>query len=189
MLRTPRPPPVKQRCARCRMEATAASHLHHEDAVRKTLTLALWLAAGAFAPLAAQSAAQGSQPQPAPKKAVMPADSLQIGRRFSEWLYTAQFDSLLAHAPADQRQNAAASRAQYEQTLVELTARAGVETEVISEKFVRRLGKPQYWRTAKFSGMSEPILVRWVIGPNGEALGLGLGPASEAPPTDPLPWP
>lgn len=157
--------------------------------MRKPLALALSLALAAAAPLRAQSAPSAPQQQSAPKKAVMPADSIEIGRRFSVWLYTARFDSLIAHAPADQRKDSLQMQHQYEQILVDLTARAGTETEVVSEKFVRRLGKPQYWRTAKFSNMNEPMLVRWVIGPNGEALGLGLGPASEAPPTDPLPWP
>lgn len=159
--------------------------------MRRTHTLALTVtvAVAAAAPLAAQTAAPSAQPPAAVKKAVMPADSIEIGRRFSIWLYTAQFDSLIAHGSPEDRENAAAARARYEQTLIELTARAGTETEVLSEKFVRRLGKPQYWRTARFTTMSEPILVRWVIGPSGEALGLGLGPASQAPPTDPLPWP
>jgi len=63
--------------------------------------------------------------------------------------------------------------------------RAGTEEQLISERWVTRLGKRQYWRTAKFSGMTEPFLVRWVVVAPGKIGGLGLGPASSAPPIDP----
>jgi hypothetical protein len=40
-------------------------------------------------------------------------------------------------------------------------------------------------RKAKFSGVADPCLVRWVIVAPGTIGGLGLGLASQAPPIDP----
>jgi hypothetical protein len=50
---------------------------------------------------------------------------------------------------------------------------------------VTRNGRRQYWRKAKFSGIAEPFLLRWVIVAPGTIGGLGTGPASQAPPVDP----
>lgn len=111
-------------------------------------------------------------------------DSLTLARRYTVWFYTAQFDSLIAHHPADVRKDSTL-RARFEQRLADLAERAGTETEVVEEKFVRRNKQAQYWRTAKFSGFPEPILFRWVINPDGEILGMGMGPLSQAPPIDP----
>jgi hypothetical protein len=61
---------------------------------------------------------------------------------------------------------------------------AGTEIEVESERFVKRLGKPQYWRIARFSLLpADDLLIRLVI-VDGELAGLGLGEATDAPPID-----
>jgi hypothetical protein len=125
---------------------------------------------GPAAPLEAQVAS-----------AAAPVDSLALARQYTRWFYDAQWDSLLAHAPADRRP----SREELQQQLDMLTARAGTELWVLEEKFVRRNGRPQYWRTARFTAREEPILLRWVIDPDGSIGGLGLGPASDPPPVDP----
>lgn len=110
-------------------------------------------------------------------------DSLALARRFTAWFCTGQVDSLLAHYPAETRDSSARSRLQ--QNFDQLAVRAGTETAVVEEKFVMRNGRPQYWRTARFSDFAEPILIRWVINGNGEIVGMGLGPLSQAPPIDP----
>jgi len=111
-------------------------------------------------------------------------DSLALARQYTMWFYAGMADSLLAHYdPAD-----SAGRGNPEQILQaldQLTARAGNEVSVIEEKFIKRNGHTQYWRTAKFDNMEEPILLRWVIMPGGYIGGLGLGPLSQAPPIDP----
>jgi len=56
---------------------------------------------------------------------------------------------------------------------------------VVEERFVKRNGQTQYWRTSKYSLPSEPIMLRWVLNAKGEILGMGLNPASQAPPIDP----
>ena len=110
-------------------------------------------------------------------------DSLALARKFTTWFYTGQIDSLLAHSPSDRQDSTA--RRRYQENLDQLTVRAGTEVEVIEEKFAMRNGRPQYWRTAKFSNFPEPILLRWVIDGKGELVGMGLGPLSQAPPIDP----
>lgn len=110
-------------------------------------------------------------------------DSLALARKFTTWFYTAQFDSLIAHASPDRQDSTA--RRRYQENLDQLTLRAGTEVEVIEEKFAMRNGRPQYWRTAKFSNFPEPIVLRWVIDGKGELVGMGLSPLSQAPPIDP----
>lgn len=110
-------------------------------------------------------------------------DSLALARQFTVWFYTGQLDSLMAHHPAEARDSTLRQR--LAQRFEELTLRAGTETAVIEEKFVMRNGRPQYWRTARFSEFPEPLLIRWVINEKGEIAGMGMGPLSQAPPIDP----
>jgi len=120
----------------------------------------------------------------APTAASQKPDSLALARQYTVWFYTNQVDSLIAHYSADTRRDTTLRRdiaAQMEQ----LALRAGTETGVVEEKFVKRNGRTQYWRTAKFTDFAEPILLRWVINPDGTIGGMGLGPKSQAPPIDP----
>ena len=134
-------------------------------------------------PLAAQDAAAPPAAAPRPKPAQLPADSMELARKYTVWLYTGQGDSLAAHGAADSK--AEMTRDFYIQALAEITTRAGVEDSVLEEKFVTRNGARQYWRTAKFSDFEEPVQIRWVMTPAGEIAGLGMNPASRAPPIDP----
>lgn len=121
-----------------------------------------------------------ASPSPAPQK----PDSLALARQYTVWFYTGQLDSLIAHHPVSAQRDTTLRRRLNAQMEM-LTMRAGTETAVIEEKFVKRNGATQYWRTAKFTDMGEPILLRWVITPDGKIGGLGLGPLSQAPPIDP----
>ena len=116
----------------------------------------------------------------------LPADSLELARKYTQWFYTGRADSLVAHHDEASRKMLGAGE-RLQTMLLELTARAGTETEVLEEKFVTRNGRRQYWRTAKFSQFAEPVLLRWVLTPRGELAGIGLGPKSQAPPVDPRP--
>jgi hypothetical protein len=120
------------------------------------------------------------QAAPAPQR----PDSLALARQYTVWFYTGEVDSLIKHHAADAQRDTTLRRnlsAQVEQ----LAMRAGTETAVIEEKFVKRNGRTQYWRTAKFTDFPEPLLLRWVINPDGTIGGMGLGPRSQAPPIDP----
>lgn len=113
----------------------------------------------------------------------LPADSMELGRKYTLWFYTNLPDSLLAHM--DSASRARMTIAEIEQTMAQVAIRAGNEVSVIEEKFITRNGARQYWRTAKMDIMEEPFLLRWVITPKGEIAGVGMGPLSQAPPIDP----
>ena len=122
---------------------------------------------------------QAPQASQAPKR-----DTLALARQFTVWLYTGQVDSLFAHHPADAQRDTTL-RQRIRASVDQLALRAGTETAVIEEKFVKRNGRTQYWRTAKFSDFGEPLLVRWVLNTDGTIGGIGMGPLSQAPPIDP----
>jgi len=119
-----------------------------------------------------------------PPQAPQRRDTLALARQYTVWLYTGQVDSLFAHHPADAQRDTTL-RSRIRGSVEQLALRAGTETAVIEEKFVKRNGRTQYWRTAKFSDFAEPLLVRWVLNPDGTIGGIGMGPLSQAPPIDP----
>jgi hypothetical protein len=139
----------------------------------------------AFA-LPAASSAQATPTNPAarPRPRQLAPDSLERARKFTAWLYTNQTDSLFAYMDSASRQELKVPKA-LEETVAALAMRAGTEEQLIGERWVTRNGRRQYWRTAKFSGVSEPFLVRWVLDAPGTIGGIGLGLASQAPPIDP----
>lgn len=112
-----------------------------------------------------------------------PVDSLALARQYTQWLYVGRADSLLAHSTDAVREEYAEGPgyARYGETIAE---RAGVELEVIEETWKLRNGDCQYWRTARFSNMEEPLMVRWVLDPEGRIEGIGLNPAGQAPPVE-----
>jgi hypothetical protein len=153
--------------------------------------------------LAAQAtpATPSTPPKPAPVPAATPAaapavpaapaapikpigNEIELGRKFTQWLYTAQFDSLFAHADAEGQQTLGKPE-EMQAHLDELVARLGDESEVVEEKVVMRNGKPQYWRTSKYTLAPEPFMLRWVI-VNGQIMGIGMNPASNPPAIDPV---
>ena len=93
-----------------------------------------------FAALPVAVSAQAA-PVPAarPKPAQLPADSMQLARKYAIWLYTASADSLMAHMDS-------ASKAQpdvlkmIENGSAQLAASAGTEEKVLEEKFITRNG-------------------------------------------------
>jgi hypothetical protein len=117
--------------------------------------------------------------QTAPKN-----DSLALGRKWTEWLYKNQIDSLVAaHAPAARTADVAES---LRRNLEELQRRGGTEVAVVDERFIKRSGNTQYWRTSRFSNpnVGEPVMIRWVVNTDWQIIGLGINPASAAPPID-----
>jgi len=136
-------------------------------------TRSLILAAVAFC-LAAIPTSAAAQADTAP-------DSLALARQWTTWFYAGDVDSLVASYGGDD--DPAERRARYAEISLMVAERAGFEMEVIEESWKKRNGQTQYWRTAKFSGMDEPFLIRWIYS-EGKHLGMGLGPASQAPPVD-----
>lgn len=112
-----------------------------------------------------------------------PAESLALGRRFTRWFYAAQWDSLLAHQPAQIRSDTTL-RPQLERRLDLLRMRGSQEEKVLAEKFVSRNGHWEYWRVARFSNQPEPLVIRWLINSSYEIVGMALNILSGAPPLD-----
>ena len=115
----------------------------------------------------------------------VPTDSLAFARKLSEWFFTGQKDSLWAHSSADVKKQLEKPDS-YVEALNDLSARAGSEEKVVEEKFVKRKGNTQYWRTSKYSLAGEPVMVRFAFSPDFTIIGIGMNPASEAPEIDPI---
>jgi hypothetical protein len=108
-----------------------------------------------------------------------PVDSLALARQYTTWLYAGDVDSLVAHSTEEM-----AASGDYARVGQLIAERAGVELEVSEETWKMRNGKCQYWRTSQFSAMDEPLLLRWVLDPQGRISGLGAGPYTQAPPVE-----
>jgi hypothetical protein len=149
---------------------------------RVTCVLAAALAFG----LSARSSGQGTPatPAPRPRPPQLAPDSLERARKFTLWLYTNQTDSLFAYMDSASQKDLKVPKG-VEEMVANLATRAGSEEQLLEERWVTRNGRRQYWRKAKFSGVAEPFLVRWVLDAPGTIGGLGLGLASQAPPIDP----
>jgi leucyl aminopeptidase len=116
-------------------------------------------------------------------EAAFKKDSLAVARQLTSWLYAGQADSLFARHSVDAKATLRNS-ATLNEPIAELASRAGQEVEVLAERFVRRKGRTQYWRTAKFSDYPEPLLVRIAFNRQGQVVGIGLAPESQAPLVD-----
>lgn len=116
-------------------------------------------------------------------QATKPVDSLALCRQYTQWFFTGQMDSVFAHTASDARADQSTEALQ--QRLEQMTVRAGTEVEVLEEKFVKRNGRTQYWRTSKFTDFEEPLLFRWALDSQLQIIGMGMGPKSQAPPIDP----
>lgn len=121
------------------------------------------------APLVAQEAA--------------PVDTMAIGQQATALFYDGAMDSLWTMFTPEYQEAVGSTDALFER-LDFLSERAGDEVAVVEETIKMRKGRPQYWRLAEFDLAPEPILLRWVISPEGKIAGQGLGLASQAPPTD-----
>jgi hypothetical protein len=110
-------------------------------------------------------------------------DSLALARKWTGWFYANRMDSLSsAFQPTQQTPEL---RQNLERYLVDLIARGGSEAQVVDEKFIKRNGNTQYWRTAKFATYdAEPIQIRWAVNTKWEIIGIGINPQSMAPPID-----
>ena len=142
-------------------------------------------------PLVAQTPAPAAPKPAAATPAGTPAaakagaiDSLALARKYTAWFYAGEMDSVLAHHSAEGR--AELTKEKLQERLMEVTSRAGAEDSLIEEKFIKRNGQTQYWRTAKFTTYAEePLVLRLVILPTGEIGGMGFNPLSRTPPIDP----
>jgi len=120
---------------------------------------------------------------PGVARAQAPVDSLALARQYTTWLYAGEADSLLAHSTEETR-NEEGARDRLFQLSKMISDRAGSELEVSEETWKLRNGDCQYWRTAQFSAIEEPLLIRWVLDSQGRIAGFGAGPYTQAPPVE-----
>ena len=152
----------------------------------------LSLSAGfAAAPLAAQTTATAATPAtPAvdPTRVIPPKldyDSLAFGRQMTQWFYSAEVDSLWAHSDPGMQQQLG-NKEKWSEMVAQFAERAGMETGVVEDRWVKRNGRRQLWHIFNASEFTEePLMLRWVLEPGKLVGGLGLNPASQAPPVDP----
>jgi hypothetical protein len=96
----------------------------------------------------APSAAATPAPPASPAAPVVPAapirpvgNEIELGQKFTRWLFTAQFDSLHAHATPEAQEGLGRPE-EMQGHLDELVARIGEESEVIEEKVVCGTASP-----------------------------------------------
>jgi hypothetical protein len=120
---------------------------------------------------------------PALQAQSVPPDSLALARQYTTWLLAGETDSLVAHV-AEGVSSEFGTPEFWTQATNTISMRAGEEVVVLDESWKPRNGDCQYWRTSEFSAMSEWLLIRWVLDAEGRIEGVGMGPESQAPPTD-----
>ena len=139
--------------------------------MRRSVFVALAAVVVASTPLSAQDAG-------------LPADSMEIGRKYTQWFLAYEADSLWSvFTPEYRERNGDVDRVV--EMMDVLAMNAGTEIEVLEERYVTRNGRRQFWHTGRFSDIQEPIQIRWVITPEGQIAGAGINPVSQAPPVDP----
>jgi len=141
--------------------------------------LAALLIVGAAAPLAAQEEA----PAAAVEGPHLPADSMQLGAKYMEYILDYEAEDLY-EALTDDMKESLGSAADIFDRMGSLFEQVGSQERVVSQRYWMRNGKPQYWHTAEFSNLDEPMVFRFVIEPDGRISGIGINPESQNPPVD-----
>ncbi len=150
-----------------------------------TLTLTLTLAAGLVLTGGNLWAQEGEVADVADAADTphLPPDSMEIGAKYTGWFLNGEADSLWAYFSPEQQERRSAD--DIRSVMDQMLAVAGIEAEVIEQKYVMRNGMPQFWHTASFTDFEEPLMIRWVITPEGKIGGFGMNPLSRAPEIDP----
>jgi hypothetical protein len=120
----------------------------------------------------------------ATERPALPNDSAAVARKYTQWFLAGMADSLVAHMDSANRAAVGGLEGMRRQ-VDQFALRAGAETEHMLEKWILRRGRTQYWYQSKFSLAPEPVVIRWVLEPDGRIAGIGLGLLSGAPPADP----
>jgi hypothetical protein len=140
---------------------------------QRLLTLAVVLLAAL--PLAAQESA----PAPVPAPRLDSAATITTGRTYTEWFYTDQGDSIIAHSSAQVREKVTVT--QLSDIMGQIVSQAGSEESVLSETVVPRDSLSAYLREAKFELMDEPLILAFVLGRSGDIYGFRIFPKSQLP--------
>ncbi len=149
------------------------------------MTIRIIAALGAVSLAAAPLAAQDTTAAPTKTfTAAEEARHMALGRKVNTWFFEGQADSLLAIADSTTRERMGGIEGVRRQMDM-VGERAGIPLNVLVEKMTHRRGIPQFWWEAEFSSFTqEPIVIRWLFNEQGEMVGAGMGPKSQAPPPD-----
>ena len=148
-----------------------------KNAIR-TFGLAGLLLVGSTSLLAAQDGGDAADtPEP------MPADSMEIGMKYAGWLIDYRADSLWAHL-SDGSKERLGSIGDFRDQMGQIFRQIGNQERVVSQRYWMRNGDHQFWHTAEFGNIDEPVVIRFVIAPDGTITGLGINPQSQNPPVD-----
>ena len=108
---------------------------------------------------------------------------MELGATYVDWMLDYRADSLWARFDDGMRENSG-SAGDLKDRLGGLFQQIGDQRRMISQRYWMRNGKPQFWHTAEFSGVPEPVVIRLVIEPDGTISGMGINPQSQNPPVD-----
>jgi hypothetical protein len=128
--------------------------------------------------------ARGAQAQ-TPAKTLSDSQYTALGKRYTEWFFAGRADSLLSHMEPKTGEALGGTAGILDQR-DRVATRAGAEKIVMEEKLTRRHGQPQFWHEGMFDQLDEPLVLRWVMNPAGQIVGVGLGPKSQTPEPDPV---
>lgn len=137
------------------------------------------LAAVAAVILAAPAAAQSAP--------VTRDDSLKLGRKYVQWVYESQVDSLWDRLDERMR-GQLVSKDGLQQQVDQIAINFGGEIEVLEETVSAKDGNLVYTREVKFDARpEEPAVWMFAIAPDGMIKGAGMRPKSQMQPPQPKP--
>jgi hypothetical protein len=112
---------------------------------------------------------------------------MELGRRYTQWLYQGQVDSLWSKFSPEMRQ-AIPGAQDLENMRQQIQAQAGDETEILSERIMDPSAQPGltvYVRSARFSSAPMPIEVVVATDSAGIIQGMSVRPKRDAPQQQP----
>lgn len=142
--------------------------------------VALLTVAATAAPLAAQEEAA---PGEAETRTPLPADSMELGKKYVNWLLDYRADSLWT-VFNDRMKERFGSAGDLVDQMGQIFQQVGTQQRVIDQRYWTRNGAAQFWHTADFTNLPEPVVIRLVIDSNGMVTGMGMNPRSQSPPVD-----
>lgn len=144
---------------------------------------ALGLAAALGLLVPGSAHAQDADASPVADGPRLPADSMEIGAKYVGWILDSRADSMWSKMTPES-QSRMQSVGNLKETMGQIHMQIGMHERTISERYWMREGKPQFWHTAEFSEIAEPVVIRLVIEPDGMISGVGINPESQNPPVD-----
>ena len=112
------------------------------------------------------------------------ADSLELGRKYTGWFLDGESDSLWNVMGEGFRKRVGGIEG-IENMMDQVIDQVGDETDIVSETARHRDdGVLEYRRVSEFDLAPEPIVWIWRTNDEGQIVGAGIRPESQAPPAD-----